>query len=428
MMPTWAGLALVLAAQGAVVAVTIFLRRRGALGPEASRKAVHIGSGVVALPLPWLFADVWPVLALCAASATALVVVRLRPALRDGVGAALHAVERTSWGEVLFPVSIGALFALAHGEPAMYVIPLAVLTFADAAAALVGTRVGLVRFRTAEAQKSVAGSLAFLAVTFGVTLAALLAFDVATVQRALLLAAISSVLLTLLEAVSFRGLDNLLLPVLGYVMLRVELPLEAPLLVARLAVAGLLLVGVLAIRPKRALLADAALATALFAYACWAIGGPRWLVAPLTAFVALTVAFRHGRGEGIHPRGAPIVVAMTLAPLTWLVVHALDAGPTLDAGALDAFTVSIAAALCMLVLTATGTRTVASLAGTLLVALPHALLAPGTLGRLGLLCALPPVAAAIPVPRNHEPARWLLRCAILFAVSIPFPYLVGGRA
>ncbi len=409
--PVWSGVALVLAFQLALFATVH--RARSRLGAEGSRKTVHVASGLAALGLPWLFHNAWPMILICSVTTVALAGVRLLPRWRAGLGRTLHEVDRTSYGEALFPVAVAALFVLAHDELAFYVIPLLVLTLADAAAAIVGTRAGILHFRTAESHKSLSGSFAFLAVAWTVTFVPLLAFDVVEPQRAALIACIAATLLTLVESIAFRGLDNLLLPVLGYAMLKIDVTLEASALATRLLLAAGLLIAMLVVRPAAAFLPDAAIASALFCYTTWALAGRAWLVAPVTALVICAIAFRTGRATDVAPRGAPVVVAMTLAALVVLIAHVVAPDPALH----HAFVAAIAASLGMLVRTATDHRWAGMVAGVGAGTLPHILFiaTPDTRTLVAML-VWPIVAVIAPMPRD-EAARWWLRCAILFVVA-----------
>jgi phytol kinase len=70
-----------------------------------------------------------------------LVGIRIFRPVNARLSGVLNAVDRNSWGEFYFPVSVAILFGLARGDKLLYVIviPLLVLTFADAVGALLGT-------------------------------------------------------------------------------------------------------------------------------------------------------------------------------------------------------------------------------------------------------------------------------------------------
>ena len=55
-MNPWLGILLILATLAVSMAALQGLRRLRPIAPEVSRKAVHVGMGLVCLSFPWLFA------------------------------------------------------------------------------------------------------------------------------------------------------------------------------------------------------------------------------------------------------------------------------------------------------------------------------------------------------------------------------------
>lgn len=182
---------------------------------ELVRKLFHLGMGLFTLALPHLFTAIWPVLVMCAVTVALLIVVRVSSRLRNNFGAVLGGVSRCSHGELYFSLGVAALFALAKNDLVLYSVSILLLTFADAAAALVGKRFGLHRF----GQKSLEGSLTFLLTAFVCVAVPFSLFREAILVPIWLLAVTSALLLTLIEAVASRGLDNLLLPIAAYLLL-----------------------------------------------------------------------------------------------------------------------------------------------------------------------------------------------------------------
>ena len=191
--------------------------RKTSVRPETTRKLLHVGSGILTLAFPFVFVDLWPVVLLSGGAALVLAAARFVPVLRcSGV---VGRVERASWGEFYFPLSVVILFWLSLGEHALlFVIPVLVLTLADTAGAVVGTRFGMTRY--CGAGKSVEGSLAFAVVAFVSVCAPLMAWSRVGAPEALMTAATLALLLALLEGAAQRGLDNLLIPIAGYGLLR----------------------------------------------------------------------------------------------------------------------------------------------------------------------------------------------------------------
>ena len=105
-----------------------------------------------------------------------------------------------------------------------------------------------------------------------------------------------SVLLMLLEAMSWQGLDNLFIPLGGFLLLRVFMTLDALALGTRLAVTIVLLTFVLITRRSQALGENAMLAGVLVGYVAWSVGGWTWLMPPLILFILYNIVFPRSAG------------------------------------------------------------------------------------------------------------------------------------
>lgn len=200
----------------AVMALVRAAARRAEISAEVQRKFVHVCTGIYAMGLPWLFPDRWPVYMLVGLTLVAMAVLRI-PRIADGLGAAIHSVERRSYGDFLLTIAVGLCFFLADGAVLLYTLPIAVLTLSDAAAALVGTVYGTRRFRVESGHKSMEGTVAFFVITLLVALISLMFLSGLPPGNILVLAMMVAAFGTLVEAQSWRGFDNLFLP-LGILM------------------------------------------------------------------------------------------------------------------------------------------------------------------------------------------------------------------
>ncbi len=223
MMNPWVGIGMILAALAALISGLTLWRRYAKPHAEVTRKCVHVGMGLVALSLPWLFNDFWPIVILAVSGTGGLLLLRLK-AFRDGPGAVLGSVKRSWSGEVCFSAGIATLFVLYSGDEeqrlVLYVVPLLLLAVADAAAALAGVRWGRRRYAVWGANKSLEGSVAFLLASLPCSLIPLLIFTEFSTLRAALISALLSIFATLLEFLAGKGVDNFLLPVMGFLFLR----------------------------------------------------------------------------------------------------------------------------------------------------------------------------------------------------------------
>lgn len=288
-MNPWFGILAVLAALGAAFVAVRLLEKTTTPHPEILRKLMHVSMGLVAAGFPWLFDQTWPVMVLAGGSITVLILVRSGVAATRSVRGVLHGVERSSWGELLFPLSIVIVFVLADGDPLLYCVPILILTLADAVAALIGVRYGQMQFKTLEGSKSIEGSLAFFTVTFLCVHITVLLFAATGRAESLLIGLLMGVIVMMFEAVAWRGLDNLFVPVASFALLQSYLDMDAAALSVSLAV--ILLLGLfLMYWRRRSTLDDSALiGAALVAYGAWAIGDLYWLLVPVSVFIVATV-------------------------------------------------------------------------------------------------------------------------------------------
>ncbi len=289
--------ALLVLTAGLMAALRTF-QRRCSPHPEWSRKLMHVGIGLLALSLPWLFRSPWPVLILCATGATGMVVIKHAARLKETVGCVVGDVARQSAGDVTFAIGIAVVFLLSQGDCLLYSVPVLVLTFADAAAALVGTFYGLFRFETPGGKKSVEGSFAFFVVAFlSIQIPLFLCSD-AGQHRAVLIALLLGFLLTIVEALAgWRGLDNLFIPVAGFIFLSAMI--EAPLI--ELVVQGMVMLslaaGLVFLHRQRTLNTSALLGAILVGDMSWTLGGWQGILA---SFALFANSFSHG---GCPPTG-----------------------------------------------------------------------------------------------------------------------------
>ena len=331
-LPAWAAILAVLGVLGLSLVALRRAQVRRRLSAEATRKGLHVAMSAVALALPWLFDDAWPVLLLAALAAGAMLAVRYVRPLRDGVGGVLHEVGRQSVGDLCFPVAVGLLYVLAAGSPVLYAVAVLMLGLADPAAALTGARHGLSPYATVEGTKSREGSVAFAFIAFLCVHVPLLLFTPVGRAESLWIAAIVAVLATIVEAVSWGGLDNLFVPLGTYAVLVRLLTFPATLLAGHFAVLLLLLAVAAVLRRETTVGGAGVFGAALIGYLVWALGGTAWLLPPVLVFLLYArvwPASREADGLPHDPRRRPHtahnVFSVSSVGVLWLITsRALD--------------------------------------------------------------------------------------------------------
>jgi phytol kinase len=313
----WVAVAVVFSGFLALLAGLEICVRYTGIEPETSRKLLHTGSGALTLSFPFLFHELWPVLLLTGAGALLMFGIKFLPALRTQLGGVANRVERVTFGEVYFPLSVALLFWLTReSHVLLFVIPVLMLTLADATGAMIGHRYGMTRYFGAS--KSLEGSIAFVIVAFLCVHVPLLLWSDTGRAECLLTAATLGLLVMLLEGSSGRGLDNVLIPIGGYFLLRFYLSLDATALLLHLLVTVALVALLLLARRRTTLADDALVASAFLCYVVWAVMGWAWLVAP----VAIAIGYRWlsppTRDNSLRIHDVSTVLSVCAPAIIWL--------------------------------------------------------------------------------------------------------------
>jgi phytol kinase len=243
---TWLGISLSATAFAMLVAALKLYAAAATPHPETVRKLLHVGAGLLTLPFPFLFADVWPVLLLTGGTTIFLAAVRLAPRVRCRFRNVVEVSSRTTFGELYFPVSVAVVFWLSHGQSALlFVIPILVLSIADAACALIGIRFGTRTYGSSN--KTLEGSGAFAVAAFCCIEIPLSVWGSRRPIETLLISSTLALLLTLLEGTAWRGLDNLFIAIGGFFALQGLLVLDVNMLqfwiLMTLALAAVIVMG-----------------------------------------------------------------------------------------------------------------------------------------------------------------------------------------
>lgn len=194
-------------------------RRFGSAG-EVSRKFAHFAGTLTTITFPYLFSDHWYVLMLAIFFFILLFASRKSKLLKS-----IHGIDRKSVGSYLLPFSIYLTYLIAHllGNKFLFILPMLVLAICDPIAGILGLNlkknnhnIYIFGYRM---KKTLLGSGSFLVSCFIISVLALyfhrMVFDLKVFLLALGIAVVS----TLSELFSWRGTDNLAIPLSVLLML-----------------------------------------------------------------------------------------------------------------------------------------------------------------------------------------------------------------
>ena len=189
------------------------LWRKNILRGESARKFVHIIVGS--------YVAFWPFLVdfrvVQAVSASFLVVIAF--SLKYNIFRSIHGVARKTWGEAMFAVSIG-LIAVLTSEPWIFVACVLHMSIADGFAALAGKKWGKGnRYKIAGHEKSVVGTAIFWFCSVLITSLAIINLPDLQSHASVFLIIFLPLLTSLTENIGIGGTDNVIVPLLVYLVL-----------------------------------------------------------------------------------------------------------------------------------------------------------------------------------------------------------------
>lgn len=192
------------------------LGKRYTVHLEVQRKLMHMALGSVSLSFPFLFNTPLEVALVMLSSLGVLISLHYVRWLRQTLGESIFGVKRSWLGGGGFAVAVALLFYVAGGNYLLYAGPLLVVTFADALAAIVGTRYARKHYRILGTHKSVEGTVAFVATAF---VAILILLSVSTdlgLAGAVLISVVVAISTAVAELFSGRDLDNVTVPAVSF--------------------------------------------------------------------------------------------------------------------------------------------------------------------------------------------------------------------
>jgi Dolichol kinase len=190
---------------------------------EFTRKLVHIGTGIICLLFPILITSHWSVFILCG-----LFTLILLLSIKFGLLKSIHAIDRKSVGSLAYPAAVYLCFLaqkLLDKGSTFYYLPLLTLALCDPMAALSGKKWPYGSYRIFGARKTLVGSAVFFICAF----ITVIVIGHYLQEPSLHLSEITMIgtlafVMTLAEACSKDGYDNITIPVSSILSLYVLFP------------------------------------------------------------------------------------------------------------------------------------------------------------------------------------------------------------
>ena len=186
------------------------------IGKEASRKFIHIMLGNWWLIAMYFFNNVWfaafvpltfVIINYISYKKDIIKVMEREEDKKDGLGTVYYACSLL----ILVIITFGVL-----NKPILGLVPIFVMAFGDGLAAIFGKLIKSKKYKVYDTEKSIAGSLTMFIVSFIIISIYLIYINNPFWY---LKAIIISLIITVLEAISIKGTDNITVPIATLIML-----------------------------------------------------------------------------------------------------------------------------------------------------------------------------------------------------------------
>jgi phytol kinase len=199
---------------------TELIYKRLGLKGEVTRKIAHFTGTLSTITFPYIYTSHWYVFVLAVFFFLLLFISKRGTRLRS-----IHDITRKSFGSYLLPVSIYLTFFISYrlGNKFYFILPILILAISDPAAGLLGLNIKQYNHKIKlfgnQLQKTTLGSVSFLVSSFFISIIAIyfhrMSLDINTLWLALSIAVAG----TVVELFSWRGTDNLFIPMTVLIIL-----------------------------------------------------------------------------------------------------------------------------------------------------------------------------------------------------------------
>ncbi len=214
-MKNWLG---ILVSYIAIFIVILLAKLFEKKGKEASRKFIHIALGNWWLIAMYFFDNVWfamfppatfVIINYISYKKDVIKVMEREDSKKEGLGTVYYAIALF----IMVIITFGII-----NKPILGLAPILVMAYGDGLAAIIGKKVKSMKYKVFDTEKSIAGSTTMFVITLliiGVYL------SITNSPFWIIKSIICSLILTLIEAISIKGTDNITIPISCLAMLMI---------------------------------------------------------------------------------------------------------------------------------------------------------------------------------------------------------------
>uniref|UniRef100_A0A7C4YSE3 Phosphatidate cytidylyltransferase n=1 Tax=candidate division WOR-3 bacterium TaxID=2052148 RepID=A0A7C4YSE3_UNCW3 len=267
------------------------IHKRLKIPVEWTRKSVHFLSALIAVSFPFIFRYTITLFIL-SISFVIIIVIGERKRLLTSISD----VERETFGSIIFPVSIFILYIFGKNNFIAYAISLIVLAVSDPLAALVGISYGHFKYKVQTELKSIEGSVTFFFITFLLVHIPVLVYTNVSRVNSLFISFLVSIIITLLESISFEGSDNIVIPVGTFFILNKLLTKPTEMVFAQIFILiFIILVSIIITKSVKNISSSGVITIIISCYIAWSLGGINYYLSSIffiIGFLVMNIIFQ----------------------------------------------------------------------------------------------------------------------------------------
>lgn len=291
----WLFLGIIFILVAMMIAAGEISRRLLSGSTKYTRKLVHIITGVLMACAPYVLISGIPALMI-----SGLMVIGTFLSIRFGFLKSLHGSDRSSYGTTYHPLSFLILvFLFWDSSPEILSISILILAIPDVLAAIAGQYFSSPHYLfLGDNKKTIEGSITMFVSTMVCIMLSLRYFGIETAVPMVLVAIATSLFVTCWELISYRGTDNLTVP-LGTALMLHYFITAAPNHIPVQMITAIILACVIGIASYyfKFLSLSGSIAAFLLATIIYGIGGWKWTIPIFTFFVASSLLSKYGKSR-----------------------------------------------------------------------------------------------------------------------------------
>ena len=261
---------------------------------ELARKIFHLSAGTITIILIYSFDSKLPLIVL-----SCFFIIFLTISIKHNIFSIQN--RGRGYGSVSFAIGYLILSIFFWEFKEIMVSAVAILTYGDAFAAIIGKKFGKRRYSFGKTTKSLEGSIAFFIISFICVFTVLMLYRTGSLYNIILTSAICALLTTCVEAVSVTDIDNLTVPL--FAAITIFIVFNNDVQQNNMMAIVIVIMSVISFISYKLKYVDipASIGVYIIGFYFFSIGGYQWLIPILFYFISVSILGHMSRKHFQNP-------------------------------------------------------------------------------------------------------------------------------